>query len=401
MSDEKRLKIAFVYPFPLAIGKNIPKFPGNFGVGGGETYSFRAAMKMAERGHKVTFFTGRFPGIKKNTLVMGNLRIEYLPVKIWKSIAYYAVMPSLVPKLLFGGFDVIHSWQFPTAYTFLSGIVAKATNKKFVVSHVGLTPGISRATKMFSKMNTGIVDRVILMTDFGRKYFKGYVRDRKIDVIYPGIDTEFFAPTRDRSLERKYAGKKVVLYAGRLIPSKGIDYLVRAFAKVTQRHRKSVLILIGQGHMEKRLRELVAELKISDKVVFTGYVPDDKMSAYYTLADVFVLPPVYKDSLGGYAPEPGGFGLVLAEAMACDTPTIATRVDTIPYWIKDGHNGLLCDPNDSKCLEKKINLLIESKAVRDRIVRNAKEIVYEKYSLEKVADQMEEVYGKIRPRGRV
>lgn len=401
MSEKRELKIAFVYPFPLAIGKNIPKFPGNFGVGGGETYSFRAAMKLAERGHKVTFFTGRFPGIKKNTLVMGNLRIEYLPVKIWKSIAYYAIMPSLIPKLLGGGFDIVHSWQFPTAYTFLSGMAAKLMNKKFIVSHVGLTPGISRATKMFSRMNTNIADRVILMTDFGRKYFKGYVKDEKIDVIYPGIDTDFFVPTRDRSLERKYAGKKVILYAGRLIPSKGIDYLVRAFAKVSQKHKKSVLILIGQGHMEKHLRNLASELNVSDKIVFTGYVPDDKMAAYYTLADVFVLPPVYKDSLGGYAPEPGGFGLVLAEAMACGTPTIATSVDTIPYWIKDGHNGLMCRPNDSACLTRKINLLIENKKIRDKIVKNAKEIVYQKYSLEKVADQMEDIYEKVRRRSRV
>jgi len=395
MSEKNGLNIAFVYPFPLAMGKNIPKFPGNFGVGGGETYSFRAAMKLAERGHRVTFFTGMFPGIKKKKLVMGNLTIEYLPVKIWKSIAYYAVMPSLIPRLLSGRFDVIHSWQFPTAYTFMGGVMAKIMGKKFVVSHVGLTPGISRATKLFSKMNTGIVDKVILMTDYGRKYFRGYVKEKKIEVIYPGIDTDFFVPTRDKSLERKYAGKKVILYAGRLVPSKGIDYLVRAFAKISKSNKNAVLILIGQGHMENHLKRLVSELKISDKVVFTGYVPDERMAAYYTLADVFVLPPVYKDSLGGYAPEPGGFGLVLAEAMACDTPTIATRVDTIPYWIKDGHNGLLCPPNNSACLEKKIRLLLGNKALRERIVRNAKEIVYQKYSLETVADQLEGVYEKL------
>lgn len=396
MAENGRLNIAFVYPFPLAIGNNIPKFPGNFGVGGGETYSFRVAMKLAERGHKVTFYTGRFPGIKKNLLVMGNLRIEYLPVKIWKGIAYYAVMPSLAAKLLTGRFDIIHSWQFPTAYTFVSGIAAKLRNKKFIVSHVGLTPEISRATRLFSKMNRGLVDKVILLTDFGRKYYKGYLEKKKLDVIYPGIDTNFFKPTRDEKLEKKFSGKKVVLYAGRLIPAKGVDYLVRAFAKVSAKHRKSALIIIGQGPMEKHLRELAVKLKIDDKVVFTGYVPDEKMSAYYTLADVFVLPPVYKDSLGGYAPEPGGFGLVLAEAMACNTPTIATKVDTIPYWIKEGRNGLLCEPNDSDCLAKKIELLFANKRLRERIVKTAREIVHEKYSLDSVADQLENIYEKIR-----
>lgn len=387
------MKIAFVYPFPLAIGQNKPRLPGNFGVGGGEMYSFKVAMKLAEHGHDVTFFTGLFPGIRKNPMQIGRLKIVYLPIKIWKGFAQYAMMPSLLPSLLSGGFDIVHSWQFPTAYTFVSGVAAKLRGTKFFVSHVGMTPGTSRSTKIFSRMNRGLVDKVIALTDYGKRYYRGYVHDRKLEVIYPGIDTDVYFHERSRKIDAKFRGKRVILYAGRLIPSKGVDYIIRALPHVLKKYPNAVFVVIGQGHIKADLERMAEELGVRDKVFFTGYVEDADMRKYYSRADVFVLPPVYKDSWGGRNAEPGGFGLVLAEAMVCDTPVVSTRVDTIPYWIKDGHNGFLCEPNDAVGLARKINLVFGNKRVRDRVVETAKKIVYDRYTLEKVADQLEEIYG--------
>lgn len=389
------MRIAFVYPFPLAIGKNIPKLPGGFGVGGGEVYSFRVAMKLAEHGHDVTFFTGLFPGIKKNPMQIGKLKIEYLPIKIWKGFVQYAIMPSLFQKLLFGKFDVIHSWQFPTAYTLVSGVAAKQKGVKFFVSHVGLTPGTSRSTRIFSKINGKLVHKVITLTDYGKTYYKGYVDSKKLKVIYPGVDTDLFYYERSRKLEKKFKGKKVIMYAGRLVPSKGIDYLIRAFAIVLKKYPNSTLVIIGQGHIKNDLEKIAHDLGVHKKILFTGYVDDNELRHYYSRADVFIMSPVYKDSWGGFQnPEPGGFGLVLAEAMVCKTPTIATRVDAIPYWIKDGYNGLLCEPNDEKCIAQKIIKLFSDKRFANTIVKNAEKVVKEKYTLDKVAEQLEELYKK-------
>lgn len=386
------MKVAFVYPFPLAIGANRPRLPGNFGVGGGEVYSFRVAMELARMGHDVTFFTGMFPGIRKNPLRIGRLKIEYLDIKIWKGFTQYAVMPALMHKLLLGKFDVVHSWQFPTAYTFVSGVAAKATGARFVVSHVGITPGTSRGTKVFARMNRSLPDKIVALTDFGKSYYRGYVDMKRMEVIYPGINTELFYPERSKSLERRFRDEKVILYTGRLIPSKGVDYLIRAFAVVNKKHPKSRLVIIGQGHIKGDLEKLARELGVEKKVDFEGYVKDGDLRKYYTRCDVFVLPPVYKDSWGGRNLEPGGFGLVLAEAMVCGAPTVSTRVDTIPHWIKDGRNGLLCPPNDAACLANRIMRYFGDRKLRDRIVKKSKSIVLEKYTMDSVARQFEKVY---------
>ena len=386
------MKIAFVYPFPLAIGKNIPKLPGNFGVGGGEVYSFRVAMKLAEHGHDVTFFTGLFPGIKKNPLAMGRLQVKYLPIHIWRGFTQYAMMKNLFPKLLRGKFDIIHSWQFPTAYTFIGGVAAKLTGAKFFVSHVGITPGTSRSTKMFSKMNKPLVDEVIVLTDYGKTYYKNYVSAKRLKVIYPGIDTSMYYRAKKKKIEARFRKKKMILYSGRLIPSKGIDYLIKAFAIISKKHSEARLVIIGQGHVRSDLEKLANDLGVSVRVLFTGYVSDVELRGYYSRSDVFVLPPVYKDSWGGKNSEPGGFGLVLAEAMACGSPTVATNVDAIPDWIKDGHNGLLCKPNDENCLARKIELLFSDSTLRKKIIENARKIVVEKYTLDKVAEQLEKLY---------
>ena len=389
------MKIAFVYPFPLPFGKNVPKLPGGFKVGGGEVYTFNVAEKLAERGHKITVFTGMFPGIKKNPYVKGNLKIVYLPISIWKNFAHYAIMPSLYTKLMQEDFDIIHSWQFPTAYTSLAGLTAKTKGVPFVVSHVGLTPELSRATKMFSKINKKFVDHLVALTDYGKRYYKNYIPARKMNAIYPGIDLSLYYYERSKKIDAKFKGKKVILYTGRLIPSKGVDYVIRALPKIIEEVPNALFVIIGSGHIKQDLIDLAEKLGVEDHIHFTGYVEDDDMRKYYSRADVFVMAPVYKDSWGGHNKEPGGFGLVFAEAMICNTPCVASTVDTIPYWIKENVNGLLAPPNNEKILAQKILKLLKNKKLSSKIVKKSKEIVRAKYTLEKVAQQYEEVYKKV------
>jgi len=143
----------------------------------------------------------------------------------------------------------------------------------------------------------------------------------------------------DERAERKatlgLAGKRIVMFNGRLVPRKGTDVLLRAFAALKPDMPDAGLLLVGYGPEEAHLKELASALHVDD-VHFTGHVHLQDLPGYYACADVFVLP-----SWG----EP--WGLVINEAMAAGLPVIATdQVGASVDLIRDGVNGYVvpaCD----------------------------------------------------------
>ena len=128
---------------------------------------------------------------------------------------------------------------------------------------------------------------------------------RDVHVIYAGVDSKQFKP---KKIERK----KVILYLGALSKEKRVDLLVKAFKYVERRKKSWELWIGGRGNEEKNLRELVKKLRLR-RVRFLGYVPERDLVKIYSSASVFVLPSPAES-----------FGIVVLEAMACETPVIVS-----------------------------------------------------------------------------
>jgi glycosyltransferase involved in cell wall biosynthesis len=152
----------------------------------------------------------------------------------------------------------------------------------------------------------------------------------------------------------------LVLYVGHLLPHKGLDILLDAFARVSA-DRPVQLAMIGPGDPEE-LADHRKRVSDSERVFWPGEMPQHELVAWYQAADVFVLPSRRE-----------AFGLVLVEAMASGTPVIGSRVGGIPEVI--GENGLMFDSENSRELAERLRDLLGDEANRLRLATAALEVV--------------------------
>jgi glycosyltransferase involved in cell wall biosynthesis len=159
-----------------------------------------------------------------------------------------------------------------------------------------------------------------------------------IRVIPYGVDAAQFSPSRRSDALRDSLGLTSEHFAlvcvQRLSPVKRVDMLIRAMAEIVPRNPLVTLIIGGQGEEEPRLRELVAELDLTDHVRFAGYISSDDLPAYFASADAFAFHSVLET-----------FGIVFAQAMASGLPIVAARTSCVPDVLTP-ENGLLVEPFD-------------------------------------------------------
>jgi glycosyltransferase involved in cell wall biosynthesis len=178
------------------------------------------------------------------------------------------------------------------------------------------------------------------------------VADPPATVLPMGVDCARFAVRRtaDDGAEVRarlgLAGKRVILFVGRLEEKKGLPYLAEAFCRLQAERPEVHLVVVGAGTYEEALRRHAAEHHCESRVTLCGRVDNQEIPGYYKAADVLACPSIV-DSTG----ETEGMPVVLLEAMASGRPVVATRVSGIPDVVKDGINGLLVEPCDAAALE--------------------------------------------------
>ncbi|MCD6264956.1 MAG: glycosyltransferase [Deltaproteobacteria bacterium] len=213
-----------------------------------------------------------------------------------------------------------------------------------------------------------------------------------IEIIPMGIDPSFFKRSREVGHLRKRfgVGGKSILFVGRLIDLKGIDYLIKAVPKVLERYPKTKLLLVGSGPQKDRLINLSRSLGITNTVLFIGELGQEELPKFYSLATVFVLPSVVNEK-----GETEGLGVVLLEAMACGIPVIGSNVGGIPDIISDGETGLLATQKDPDDLAQKIIRLLSDERLRTVLIENGLSLVRNNFSWEVIADKFITIYHDI------
>jgi D-inositol-3-phosphate glycosyltransferase len=202
-----------------------------------------------------------------------------------------------------------------------------------------------------------------------------------LSLVPCGVNVRTFRPV-NREEARAGLGlpdKPTVVYVGRLVPRKGVDTLVEAFALLPC-HLDARLVVVGgepgveASPEEGRLSALAGRLGVRERVTFTGSRPQEELYRYYGAADVAVTVPHY---------EP--FGMTPLEAMACAIPVVGSRVGGIKTSIADGASGYLVPPKDPEALAGCLLRLLADEALRDRMGRAARRRIKEHYTWERVA----------------
>ena len=154
-----------------------------------------------------------------------------------------------------------------------------------------------------------------------------------------GVDTKRFRPGR-----KTWKGTRV-LYVGRLVERKGVEYLIRAFGKLVREHSQATLTIVGGGKDERWLRQLVREQSLGGRVTFTGPVARDRIPAVYRRHDILVLPS-----------EQEALGNVVLEAMASGLAIVTTKTGAAEFL---QGNGLLIRKRDVTDIARKLARLVD------------------------------------------
>jgi glycosyltransferase involved in cell wall biosynthesis len=175
--------------------------------------------------------------------------------------------------------------------------------------------------------------------------------------------------------------ERFVLFVGRLEERKGVEYLLRAFARVRGLHPDLRLAIVGRGEGRAALERLAADLGVAAAVDFVGWVDHRRVGEYYRRCAVFVLPSVFTAS-GGYEP----FSNVVLEAMAWGAPVITTPANGAAWdVIDDGVNGRVVPDRDEAALAEALHGLLADPAAAEAMGRRGRETIARRFNVDLMA----------------
>jgi glycosyltransferase involved in cell wall biosynthesis len=360
------IRIALTIPYlpPYVFGADTRKIYGDVSVGGAETWGWDFAQALRREGFRVDLYTADVPALGGGWLEVEGLRVFRASV-----IGFVDIVPILGPdfgaELAAGEYDVYQFSLFAHRNFCEMMEIAKARGSPTVFSHHGcgiITPEPEDRRRIMHALSS--VDVITAPSISSLEHYDNTWIRRKLTVLSNGVDTRRFQPDAWRgfapsraAFRAEYMGgndRPVILFVGRLLPHKGILFLLEALSDLLTRPSplRPRVVLGGTGDQREELERWCGDrgLAIGDDVVFKGFVPDDLLPAFYGAADVFVLPSTRKGYHGETFMEPEAFGLVLTEAMACGTPCVANDIPGVNSVISHGVNGLLVEEGSAKSL---------------------------------------------------
>jgi phosphatidylinositol alpha-1,6-mannosyltransferase len=220
---------------------------------------------------------------------------------------------------------------------------------------IARTPGLAAA----QRRGLHACREVTAVSAYTGRLIQGAIGERpSVTVLYPGVDTERYAPTVDGRVIRERYGlgdRPLIVCVSRLVPRKGQDVLIEALETVRGLVPEATLLLVGDGP-ERRALAGAAATAPAGAVVFAGEAAWEELPAFYAAADVFAMP--CRSRFGGLEVE--GLGIVFLEAAACGKPVVAGRSGGTPEAIVDETTGLLVEGGEPKAVALAIaRLLLE------------------------------------------
>ncbi len=279
--------------------------------GGAQRYAFSLSKELSKRFETKLMIFGK----KRKTIKWDTLTIEIYPA--FHYLKMFNFNSNSLPSIfsLYSEIrwcDIIHCHQYYTDVTLLASIIGKTLNKKVFVTDQGWK-GLNMA-RFFHPYT--LVDRFLIHTKFQTKIFS----DNKSSIIYGGINIEQYGYSKNKSNK--------IIFLGRIMPHKGIEYLINAVDCNTE------LVIAGRVVNIDYLQYL-KDISRCKNVHFLLNESDERIIKELTTSKILVLPSVNRDRYGKYHTLPELLGLVVIEAMACGTPVITSRHQPFPEIIND------------------------------------------------------------------
>lgn len=331
----------------------------------------------------------------------GMKNVDYTILKNYLSIAFGVIRESL------GDYDIIvgGSWDsLPEIIeTTLYFVIAKLRKKKFVLWTEDWNWNIKTTKRKLVKFFARIIVKnsdAIILPGTKQKECVMYLGASPSKVfLMPNASNISQTPTEspDKIVKLKsspnmvntsnlrdqypsFKDKKIVLFVGRLVKQKGVDYLLNAFSTLKKGMNDVVLVIIGKGDYEKKLKKMAEDLQIEKDVCFQGHVDNDLLKNYYGPSDLCVVPSITHEMVDAWA-------FVVNEAMYYENPVIASdAVGSAFDMIKNGENGFIVPEKDSKALYNAMKVILSNDEMREKMGKRSKEIVETGFSYKNMVE---------------
>ena len=220
-----------------------------------------------------------------------------------------------------------------------------------------------------------------------KKILQFYDVDKtKIRIVPNGVDPQRFRPIEGCEKVKRSLGidkKQCVLFVGRLIPRKGLPFLIEAAKRIVKERSETAFVIVGNGPLRNHLSAYLEKVNLSGNFVFLGDVNEKVLPIIYNCADVFAFPSIQE-----------GQGIALLEAQATAKPVVAFNVGGVSEALLDKETGLLIKP-DSRELADAILKLLADKSLREKMGSKGREFVCNNLSWDICAKRMLQIYREV------
>lgn len=339
-------------------------------IGGMETQTKQMATELHDRDHEVTVFTKRFGSHDDSDLPYEVIRVrnwQLSPVISDLTFLVFAFFSLLRRR---NEFDVVQCMMlYPVG--FLGYILKKFGGPPYFAWIRGGDYYLMNDVRWKRwMMRRVLVDTLVLAQSDEIK--------ADLENDFDDVDSQIDVLGNGVHLPSESADGDGILYVGRLVPKKGLNYLIEAMDSI-----EAKLTIVGDGPERDKLEHLATS--VDAQITFEGMVPPAGVDTYYRDSSIFVLPSI----------EGEGMPNAVLEAMAWGLPVIATESGGLPSMIGNDETGYLVPMRDSSALSNRIQYLQSNEGERTRIGTNARQYVQEYHSWESICSELEQHYQRV------
>ena len=365
-------------------------------VGGSGIVATELATSLAARGYRVHLLSSDIPfRLREQSQDVEFHRVETPAYPLFREPQYVlSLSNSIVRVAREHALDIVHAhYAVPhAAAAYLAKQILAAgggpvprvitTLHGTDITLVGSDPSYCETVAFCIDQSDGVTAVSQSLKDDTYRYLS--IRS-SIDVIPNFLDCERYAPRPDPAIRERYCPADrydgLLVHISNFRPVKRLDAVLDVFRRVHARNRVK-LLLVGDGPERGRAAQIAAEFGVADDVEILGEQIDVRQ--VLSIGDVFLLPSAQES-----------FGLAAAEAMACGTPVVASRVGGLPEVIEHGQTGFLHAPEDLEGMAASALALLDDPALRQRITRAARAAVVENFCEDRIVPMYERLYERL------
>jgi L-malate glycosyltransferase len=336
-------------------------------IGGMETYARELSMQLDRLGWNsvLVYTTPPSPKVRQ-FLDLPNTKLEVVEdcgKLAWQPITRMArLIARHHPRIVH-----YHFIDARTGYPWLAKLLM--SQRVYLTDHISRPEGYRHKRRAYwktaiSRMLHAPVNKSICVSSFVRhcQAEEGIMSDKRLVTVYNGVDCVRAASgqTRRQEFRRRYNiadDQILVMQVSWMIPEKGVADLLHTAERVLAKNDKIRFLIVGEGANRAEFEKLANQLGISDRVTFTGQIPDPLETGLYAASDIVCQMSRWEEA----------FGFTISEAMASGKPIIATKVGGIPELVQDGKTGYLVSRGDCATAAERILQVAEDHTLRESL----------------------------------